>query len=141
MCCPDRRDPIRPILLRTLVRIDPFCQFRRPRQRTLRRLVGGFLGHALGQMINGLKLGQVPGFVWRHHMVGMHHLRHAIEHLQLTGHHTPRPLRQDLVQIFAPRVKEHQLEICLAVFDMDTVGAAAIAGRTVRTNRDLNGQR
>jgi hypothetical protein len=44
-------------------------------------------------------------------MVGMDHLRDAVEHLDLARHEPPLPGGQQLLQIVAARVKEDQLEL------------------------------
>ena len=73
--------PIRPAGLGFLRRVNPFGQLRHPRQGPLHSARHQLLRHARRQRIHRLECGNGAGLGQGQHMIGMHHLRHAIKQL------------------------------------------------------------
>ena len=70
---------IRPFALGFLIGINPLIHLRHPLKCSARGLEHQLLGHASSQRINGLKNWNFRRFIFGYDMIGMDHLRNAVE--------------------------------------------------------------
>ena len=133
--------PVRPAFARFQRAIDPLRQIRGALHRRGCSLGDGFLRQTRDQRIDRLIGGKLARFFRAQHMVGMHHLRNAIEQLDPARDQAALTGGQQLLQEIAARMKVDQLKFQPRIPHHHAVRAALGAGRKMRPHLDLDRQR
>ncbi len=136
-----RCSEIRPVLARLQRSVDPFGKIRQACQCAPRRLSHLLLRDPGRQRVDRFVLRNLGLFSDRQDMVGVNHLCHAVENLDLAGHQTALAGRQLLFQPILAGMKEDELKGRGLVLHVDPVGPALLAGRKMQADLDLNGHR
>ena len=130
--------PVGPGFLPLLPRIDPIGQIGQPCKRADRSLAHGALCQPGSERVDGFEFRNLHCIFRRHHVVGMHHLRHTVEQLDLPRHDAPRAGRQRTVQVVRVRAKKHDLERGFCILNRDAIGSAALRGGAMLAHRHLD---
>ncbi len=136
----ERGLPVGPAVARLEARLDPFRQRAHARQRLRHRTRHGALGEALGQRVDRLIGRQRLVAAGAQDMVGVDHLRDAVEQLDPAGDDAPLAGGELGAQPVLMRAEEHQLELGGRVAHVDAVGPAADGGGAVQADLHLDGQ-